>query len=133
MTRRAATGLPQTLELVTGALTAVRRRRLPTAMVRALTAAAGRDFAALSPPAIDRRTADRLHRAGLMRVEWCAVLTVDGARLAQSLAADCGSSRAAGRALVPVRLLSRGVGGARERDAGELIGYRYHSRRSGHV
>ena len=56
-------------------------------MRAALLAAAGRHFAALGPASIDRRLADRLARRGLMRVEWCAVLTVEGARTAQQLAA----------------------------------------------
>jgi hypothetical protein len=61
------------------------RRLLTLAMHAALLEAASRDFAALGPSVISRRTADQLARRGLMRVEWCAVLTADGARLAQSL------------------------------------------------
>lgn len=61
------------------------RRLLTPAMRAALLGAASRDFAVLGPSAIDRRTADGLARRGLMRVEWCAVLTADGARLAQSM------------------------------------------------
>ena len=78
------------------------RRRLSPAMRAALLAAAGRHFAALGPAAIDRRLADRLARRGLMRVEWCAVLTEDGARAAQALVGGPAS-----RSVTPTRARRR--------------------------
>ncbi len=98
------------LEWLKGVRAAARRLGLPTRTAAALVTAAEREFAALCPPSIDRRTADRLARRGLMRVEWCAVLTADGARAARSLAAQSTSRPVGARAVRPAVETGQGNG-----------------------
>ena len=62
-----------------------RRGLLSRRLRGVLLAAAGRDFPALGPDDVTRLTVGRLARRGLLRVEWCAVLTPEGARLAAAL------------------------------------------------
>lgn len=98
------------VEWVKGVRAAARRLGLPARMAAALVSAADREFAALCPPTIDRRTADRLARRGLMRVEWCAVLTADGARAARSLAAQSTNRPVGACALLPAVETGQGDG-----------------------